>query len=516
MIKHGYTRYSKAWLNEGLARWSEKFVVGGGSPCGGFTAYSPITFNLLERDYCESARFFNYLGVKYGSVEAGSDGSDVIRTILEELADVDSGSRSALTALERAVNQFRQAPGSYGQSYKEWAKGNYVNDTLAAVAMRAGAPLAPRRKESGEIAWGGNQFVWHDYSFSTQMRGAVTIQIRASAGDYDGDGDDDDVRFRLDGEVVADWNTGNAFDGSQLRGNIKTVHIIRRDLAVGNHTLRIEADEHPVLYAVNIFRGEVPLLYQASGLTKWCQRMSLAGPSIWVPCFAASGDPPLLSASFDVPGNRLQSVCRSVRAGFQLGPERCWRFPRIERHSDRLRGRNPVGRLRCRKKLDGFYQEGDLAVTDLRSGNLTAGSHSLEIKTLGKPYVDHVAVFATPQSPPLFRLDGGQLDPWSSNYHVIEVTSDMIPSNEDVLAPNDLTIQIGTREWSAEFEPPFHHIVLINSDGSLRQAYSSADSHAVSRTISAATLGRMGVGGRVVVVAGTREAAGGYFVQVKR
>jgi len=516
VIKHGYTRYSKAWLNEGLARWSEKFVVGGGSPCGGFNAYSPITFNLLERDYCESARFFNYLAVKYGSVEAGSDGSDVIRTILEELADVDSGSRNALTALQRAVNQFRQAPGSYGQSYKEWAKGNYVNDTLAAAAMRTGAPLAPRRKESGEGGWGGNQFVWHDYSFSTQMRGAVTLQIRASAGDYDGDGDDDDVRFRLDGELVADWNTGNAFDGSHLRGKTKTVHIIRRDLAGGNHTLRIEADEHPVLYAVNIFRGEVPLLYQASGLTKWCQRMTLAGPAIWVPCFAANGDPPLLSVSFDVPASVSRvSVVLSGRAS-SSDQNAAGGFPESNDTATVFVDGTQLGAFDAEKKLDGLYQEGDLAVTDLRSGNLTAGSHSLEIKTLGKPYVDHVAVFATPQSPPLFRLDEGQLDPWSSNYHVIEVTSDMVPSNEDVLAPDDLTIQIGTREWSAEFEPPFHHILLINSNGSLRQAYSSADSHAVSRTISAATLGRMGVGGRVVVVAGTRDAAGGYFVQVRR
>ncbi|MGH9425375.1 MAG: hypothetical protein ACRD2L_03595, partial [Terriglobia bacterium] len=175
-----------------------------------------------------------------------------------------------------------------------------------------------------------------------------------------------------------------------------------------------------------------------------------------------------------------------------------------------------LGAFDVEKKLDGFYQEGDLAVADLRSGNLTAGSHSLEIKTFGKPYVDHVAVFAAPQSPPLFRLDEGQLDSWSTNYHVIEVTGGMVPSTEDVLAPNDLTIELGTREWSAEFEPPFHHILLINSNGSLRQAYSSADSHSVSRIISAATLGRLGVGGRVVVAVGTRDAAGGYFVQVKR
>ncbi len=516
VIKHGYTLYNKSWLNEGLARWSEKFVAGGGLPCGGFTSYTPITYNLLGRDYCDSARFFDYLGIRYGSVEAGSDGSDVIRTILQELGGVDSGDRAAMTAVERAVNRFRQAPASYGQSYKEWAKGNYVNDTLAVAAARGGAPLAPRRKESGELAWGGNQFVWHDYSFSTPMRGAVTIQIRASAGDYDGDGDDDDLRFRLDGELVADWNSANAFDGSELRGKTKMVHIIRRDLAGGNHTLRIEADEHPVLYAVNVFRGEMPLLYQASGLMKWCQRMSVAGPAVWVPCFAANGDPPLHSASFDVPASvsRVSAVLsgRASRAEQNAAAG----FPELDDSVTVSLDGVQMGAFDAEKKLDGSCLEGDLAVAELGGRNLTAGSHSLEIKTLGKPYVDHVAVYAAPQSSPLFRLDGGSLDPWSTNYHVVEVTSDMVPSNADVLAPNDLTIEIGTREWSAEFEPPFHHILLINSDGSLRQAYSSSDNHAVSRTVSAATLGRMGVGGRVVVAVGTREAFGSYLVKVKR
>ena len=134
----------------------------------------------------------------------------------------------------------------------------------------------------------------------------------------------------------------------------------------------------------------------------------------------------------------------------------------------------------------------------------------------GHAFVDHIVVFATLSAPPLLRVEGGNLDSWSSNYHVIEITSQMIPSSADVLVPNDLVIELGTSAWSHDLEPPFHHVLLINADGTLRQAYSAADGQSVSRTIPAATLGRMGVGGRVVIGMGTRQASGSYYLKVRR
>jgi len=152
-----------AWLNEGLARWSEKLIAGGNPPCEGFASYKPISFNLLERDYCDSARFFNYLGNKYGTVIEGSYGSDVVRAILEELANVHT-SRGAMLAIERALDRFCPRSSGYGKAYEEWAKGNYVDDTGNSPSMRAGAPLRPWWKEAGEIGWGGDKYAWHEFS----------------------------------------------------------------------------------------------------------------------------------------------------------------------------------------------------------------------------------------------------------------------------------------------------------------------------------------------------------------
>ncbi len=514
IIKHGYTRFNAPWFNEGLARWSERFVAGGGLPCGGFYAYTPLTYNLLTRDYCDSARFFNYLGIKYGTALAGSDGSDVIRSILEETGDALSD-QDAMSGIERALDDFRGHRSAYGTAYKEWAKGNYVDDTGNTPEMRFTAPQYTRPKEAGEVGTGANTYVWHDYTFNNPSRGAVTIQIRAAAGDLDGDGDDDDLRFLLDGTLLGNWNSANAFDGSSLGGNIRTIHIVSRNLAAGDHTLRLEADEHPILLAINVFSGEIPLLRQDSDLFKWCRAGGILGGVAITPCFSRDSDSPILSTTFDIPdGGSRARVLLEGRAGSGAQNEALG-FPKNDDDARILVDGQSVEYYESEFSLDGDFQEEDLAAVAVETNSLQAGSHTLEIRTQGTPNVDHVAVYVSPNFQPLLRLQGSRLSPWSTNYHVIPVTSELLPQNAEVLA-RDLEIQVGTRAWSDVMDPPFHHILLIDNGGNLYQSFSSDASRTFSRTITSRTLERLGQGGRVVVVVGSRESSGTYFVQIRR
>lgn len=535
VIKLGYTLFNHPWLNEGLADWSEKFVVSNATDhCKGFASYKPITFNLLERDHCTTAPFFDYLGLKYGMANAGGDGSDVVRAILEELGELDNAAsdRAAMLRIEQALDQFSFfRTGDYGDAYREFAKGNYVDDTGSSgrpPSLHTDAPLHPRWKEDGEMGLGGDKYLLRNYTFTTRSRGTITIQIRAAAGNFvngDEDDDDDDLRFLLDRTLLGDWNSSNAIDGSALDGNVQTIHIIRRNVSAGSHTLRVEADEYPILYAVNVFSGEVPLLYQGSGLFKWCQNVFLGNnvPRL-VPCFSQDGDPPLLSTTFDVPlkgvsrvtvilEGRASSLNQNVEAGYRRKAD----------DAKVLVDGVELGGYDSELSLAGKYLEGDMAAVELSSDALAPGQHTLEIQTLGKPYIDHVAVFGTSPSLPLFRLNGGRLTPWSTNYHVINVGKELLPPKKGLvppknneLYPRNLTIELGTYEWSDEFEPPFHYVLLIDSAGDLKRTITGNDSHSVTVTITPETLNQLGVGGRVVVVVGTSDSSGTYFVQVKR
>jgi len=68
--------------------------------------------------------------------------------------------------------------------------------------------------------------------------------------------------------------------------------------------------------------------------------------------------------------------------------------------------------------------------------------------------------------------------------------------------------------WSDEFAPPFYHILLINSAGDLYRPFTCDDSHGYTHSITPETLNRLGEGGRVVIVVGTAESSGTYFVRV--
>jgi hypothetical protein len=514
VIKHGYTTFNPAWLNEGLARWSEKLIDGVAPPCSGLDDYNPATFTFFSKKYCDTARFFEYMALKYGRVGTGSD---VVIAILEEMADLtrNSTNQSGMRAVERAVDGFRGGAAAVGQSYREWAKGNYVDDTGANPVLRSQAPRRPRWTEAGEFGWGRDKYTWHEFPFTTRSRGTITIQIRAAAGDFvDGDDDDDDMRFRLDGTLLGDWNTSNAVDGAVLDGKIRTLHIVRRDVMSGAHTLTIEADEYPVLFAVNVFVGEVPLLLQRSGLFKWCTQAPLYG---WlVPCFSEDGDPPILSRTFTVPAGgvsqtsvvlegRASNADQNEEAGYAAAPDDA----RV------LIDGTPLSFFSSETSLFGNYLDGQVGAVELRGGALAAGEHTLEILTRGKPYIDHVALSGTSAFLPLFRLNGGRLSSWSTNYHVTEVTRELLPSNDEVLAPRDLRIELGTYTWSHDLEPPFYYVLLIDSAGDLVETL-TPEGHGATLSVTPRTLRDLGVGGRVVVVVGTTNPSGTYYVRVSR
>src|SRR5262245_47540667 len=237
-----------------------------------------------------------------------------------------------------------------------------------------------------------------------------------------------------------------------------------------------------------------------------------------IPCFSADTDTPLLSGSFNLPNsNSRATVILEGRAS--SGEQNLEGGFADNENDDDVRvlidgiGMAPYN---TEQSLDGDYLEADLAATEVRTGFLASGNHTIELRTVGKPYVDHVAVFPTPQFLPLLSLTGGNLTSWSTNYHVIRVGAELLPSNADVLVPNNLTIALGTYTWQNAFEPPFYYILLIDSSGNLIQTLTGPDSHSVTQSITPDTLNRLGVGGSVVVVVGAREASGTYFVRVKR
>ena len=55
---------------------------------------------------------------------------------------------------------------------------------------------------------------------SGESDGLGQVAIVADNDGAGGSGDDDDLRFRLDGELLGDWNSANAFDGDSLQGMI--------------------------------------------------------------------------------------------------------------------------------------------------------------------------------------------------------------------------------------------------------------------------------------------------------
>lgn len=509
VIRHGYTHFGRGWLNEGLARWSEQFVVDADPPCDGKLGhYLQTTSTLFNKKYCDSAPFFEYLGVKYG--DASKNGANVVLRIFSEMSQLTAQSTDiqGMAAIDRAVDHFRGVVSSTGRSYKEWAVGNYVDDTSEPAVLRQGAPLSPRWTEAGDNGNGGNEYVWHNFGFYMPSRGKITIQVRAAAGYFgDRDTDDDDLRFRLDETLLGGWNSSKAFNGYDLKGKIKTLHIHVDDVSKGWHTLSIEADEYPVLYAVNVFEGEVRLLKQDGPFFKSCPPGTK--------CFAKKTDPPLRSTTFNVPASGVSGTTLVLvgQAHSEYQNEAAGFDDKMDDIKIRIDGRalNPWDNgTNSDRSLGGDYLDYKQGAVEIAGPPLTAGNHTLKIYTAGRPYINHVALFETPASLPLLRFVGGRLDSWSMNYHVIPVTSELLSSGRSLI------IGLGALTWNYSEKPSFN-ILLIDDAGHLVEKRTRNWIDPFNNNyIRPEKLSSLGVGGRVAVVAATAVPSGTYFVRVTR
>jgi len=107
-------------------------------------------------------------------------------------------------------------------------------------------------EELNEQAPGGNEYLWKEYSFNCINDEEVTIYISASA--HENTIDDDSIRIVLNDEDFG-WNTDYSINGNRLFGEAKAL-IIRRNMSAGEHTLRLYADETPILHNVIIYGSE--------------------------------------------------------------------------------------------------------------------------------------------------------------------------------------------------------------------------------------------------------------------
>jgi hypothetical protein len=104
-------------------------------------------------------------------------------------------------------------------------------------------------QELNERAPGGSNYLWKQYPFNCANDEEVTIFISASA--HENTGYDDKIRIMLDNEDFG-WETDTSFNGDRLFGEAKAL-TIRRNLTRGGHTLRIYADQNPILNNVLIY-----------------------------------------------------------------------------------------------------------------------------------------------------------------------------------------------------------------------------------------------------------------------
>ena len=104
-------------------------------------------------------------------------------------------------------------------------------------------------QQLNERAPGGSNYLWKEYQFNCAYDEEVTIFISGSA--HENTGHDDSIRIVLDNEDFG-WDTTNSFSGDRLRGDAKAV-TISRNLLRGPHTLRIYADQTPMLHNVIVY-----------------------------------------------------------------------------------------------------------------------------------------------------------------------------------------------------------------------------------------------------------------------
>ena len=104
-------------------------------------------------------------------------------------------------------------------------------------------------QQLNERAPGGSNYLWKEYPFTCGSDEEVTLFISGSA--HENSGNEDRIRIVLDSEDFG-WDTVNSFSGNLLYGEAKAL-TISRNLAKGSHTLRVYADQTPMLHNVIIY-----------------------------------------------------------------------------------------------------------------------------------------------------------------------------------------------------------------------------------------------------------------------
>ena len=500
LMHHGYTSHGTNWFREGIARWAQKFEPRDGPVCDDLDLYRPLTHDFLMRSYCETAPFFEYLGQKYGRESAGSDGSDVIKRFFEELGEVGHrDTYGAMLGMERALDHFAPLRASgVGNAFAEWAVGNYADDTLIPAQLRIGAPLIPRYKEGGRIGGGGDQYLFREYSFCLARTETVTIQVRASANVPDGadPGDDDDLRVLLDGEVLAGWNSTDGFDGETLLGRLRTVHLIKPELAAGVHTLRLEGDEHLVLYSLTVFEGEVPLLVQSSPEARPMSFLNTEAFS--TNTFATATN--LSNLTVYLTGV-AQSAAQNQASDDNTSDEDNTRLE--------LDG-SYVTEWHSNEDLDGDALEGDLATVEVHLRGVAGVSHTLTMHVDGRPLIREIVVFPTPERPPLLQARTPSLVSWSAGYQVAPVTQALIDSGDA------LEFQLSTIQWGDDLTPPFSELLQVGASDTLVEPHPRQQNFGTVRGLSADCIAMLGAGGRLVHVTTATSIGGTYELMVTR
>ena len=109
-----------------------------------------------------------------------------------------------------------------------------------------------------EPAPGGSRALWKSVTFDVPRDLDVSFAIAGSANN------DDEMKLVLDGQDYG-WNTPEAWNGRELRGERKVVRL-RTSLSSGSHTLELHASGQPVFKGLRVWHGSVGGGPQSSGL----------------------------------------------------------------------------------------------------------------------------------------------------------------------------------------------------------------------------------------------------------
>ena len=136
------------------------------------------------------------------------------------------------------------------------------SDQYFSIVDAPGVTIAPLiQTYPNEQAPGGNCYVFKAYEFTLNQTADLNIQLTAQAwsGSQNPSGDDDDLIVDLDGEWLNSWNAPDSIDGWTQWGSKRTINLTKAGVSPGKHTVRLFADEKPVLYSLIVSTQPMPV-----------------------------------------------------------------------------------------------------------------------------------------------------------------------------------------------------------------------------------------------------------------